>query len=535
MKTLLLFLSLIVTTSQAATVRLYFTDPLTNDKDTNAFYITPIGTNVLSSGGVVGRGVTTRYVPASNGYRTNTLAVGHYSITNRSLGSGVVIRVPDSSSLYDYTNILISGYNIFVTVTNGDSGTSGALTNNDTRAVTLTNLYNPKIRIVGIGDYVDFLTNESGAFSLATDNVTQPGLHVRNADFYAENIYATAGIFSGSGAGLTSVHGSNSITAGTISTNRMDATAYVAFNNDVTQAGLAAGSYAVSGNGRNLTNLFTTNMWMTTTLRAPWWTTEVFGSGYLHKMRDPNGNAFIQLRRDSSVLENNALYLGDFDNTNAWAAVTIQAASSRLNLDPRITFVFVGTLTNGSGAETVINPSWQFHETNFGADYINWDTLEHTRLDVITHNYSNTFWLGYTNFATILIGTNITASTNVTILGSLNPAGGIIGNRSVSTNANPQLNTLYTNTSKRAWFTTSISVAGGGDDNVLEVVTYAQGGATNRWSRIRLNDGVSTVFLDACFPISVPLNPNEVFYLDRISGLAGNYTINTNTWKIVSE
>ena len=124
MKTLLLFLSLIVTTSQAASVRLYFTDPLTNDKDTNAFYITPIGTNVLSSGGVVGRGVTTRYVPASNGYRTNTLAVGHYSITNRSLGSGVVIRVPDSSSLYDYTNILISGYNIFVTITNGDSGTT---------------------------------------------------------------------------------------------------------------------------------------------------------------------------------------------------------------------------------------------------------------------------------------------------------------------------------------------------------------------------------------------------------------------------
>ena len=305
--------------------------------------------------------------------------------------------------------------------------------------------------------------------------------------------------------------------------------------NGVTQAGLAAGSYAVSGNGRNLTNLFSTNMWMTTTLRAPWWTTEVFGSGFLHKMRDPDGNAFMQLRRDSSVRENNAVYLGDFDNTNAWSAVTIQAASSRLNLDPRITFVFVGTLTNGSGAETVINPSWQFHETNFGADYINWDTLEHTRLDVITHNYSNTFWLGYTNFATILIGTNITASTNVTILGSLNPAGGIIGNRSIATNANPQLNTLYTNTSKRAWFTTSISVAGGGDDNVLEVVTYAQGGATNRWSRIRLNDGVSTVFLDACFPISVPLNPNEVFYLDRISGLAGNYTINTNTWKIVSE
>ena len=174
MKTLLLFLSLIVATSQAATVRLYFTDPLTNDKDTNAFYITPIGTNVLSSGGVVGRGVTTRYVPASNGYRTNTLAVGHYSITNRSLGSGVVIRVPDSSSLYDYTNILISGYNIFVTITNGDSGTT------------------------------------------YTNNTGLPGVVVG----------------SGIGTNMTTL---------------------------ATQSGLAAGSYAVAGNGLGLTNLSATN------------------------------------------------------------------------------------------------------------------------------------------------------------------------------------------------------------------------------------------------------------------------------------
>ena len=244
MKTLLLFLSLIVTTSQAATVRLYFTDPLTNDKDTNAFYITPIGTNVLSSGGVVGRGVTTRYVPASNGYRTNTLAVGHYSITNRSLGSGVVIRVPDSSSLYDYTNILISGYNIFVTITNGDSGTSGALTNNDTRIVALNN----QVVIGGV---------------LGVDDAA---LTITNGDL----VVSSAGKYFGNGSTLTNLHGSNSIAAGTIDTNKMDATAYAAFvgggttytNNTglpgvvlgsgigtnmttlATQAGLAAGSYA---------------------------------------------------------------------------------------------------------------------------------------------------------------------------------------------------------------------------------------------------------------------------------------------------
>ena len=234
MKTLLLFLSLIVATSQAATVRLYFTDPLTNDKDTNAFYITPIGTNVLSSGGVVGRGVTTRYVPASNGYRTNTLAVGHYSITNRSLGSGVVIRVPDSSSLYDYTNILISGYNIFVTITNGDSGTSGALTNNDTRAVTFdTSL------TIGAGSAANSIHPSAGLLTFS-NSILANGSYIKGHSIIGTN-------FVGNGASLTNLHGSNSITAGTIDTNRMDATAYAAFKNDVTQAGLAAGSYAING------------------------------------------------------------------------------------------------------------------------------------------------------------------------------------------------------------------------------------------------------------------------------------------------
>ena len=235
MKTLLLFLSLIVATSQAATVRLYFTDPLTNDKDTNAFYITPIGTNVLSSGGVVGRGVTTRYVPASNGYRTNTLAVGHYSITNRSLGSGVVIRVPDSSSLYDYTNILISGYNIFVTITNGDSGTSGALTNNDTRAVTFdTSL------TIGAGSAANSIHPSAGLLTFS-NSILANGSYIKGRSIIGTN-------FVGNGASLTNLHGSNSITAGTIDTNKMDATAYAAFvgGGDVTQSGLAAGSYISS-------------------------------------------------------------------------------------------------------------------------------------------------------------------------------------------------------------------------------------------------------------------------------------------------
>jgi hypothetical protein len=210
---------------------------------------------------------------AANGGFTNTFNPGTYLVRLPLVGgrNAFTIAVPHGNGIENITNLIAAPwtYEQFVnTVTSGSStqtnisytavtnlASFGALTNNDTRAVTLTNLYNPKIRIVGIGDYVDFLTNESGAFSLATDNVTQPGLHVRNADFYAENIYATAGIFSGSGAGLTSVHGSNSITAATIPTNRMNAAAHAAYVNDVTQSGLAAGSYAVAGNGNGLTNL----------------------------------------------------------------------------------------------------------------------------------------------------------------------------------------------------------------------------------------------------------------------------------------
>lgn len=267
MKTLILLISLIVTASQAATVRLYFTDPLTNEKDTNAFYITPIGTNVLSSGGVVSRGVSTRYVPAANGYRTNTLAIGHYSITNRSLGSGVVIRVPESSSLYDYTNILVSGYNIFVTITNGEGGTVqtnisyaaitnltsfGALTNNDTRAVAFdTSL------TIGAGSAQNTIF-PSALLLTFSNSILASGSYIQGRSIIGTN-------FVGNGSSLTNIHGSNSISAGTISTNRMDATAYASFIGDVTQAGLAAGGYATGGKVRLIHNGVSTNSFITIT------------------------------------------------------------------------------------------------------------------------------------------------------------------------------------------------------------------------------------------------------------------------------
>jgi len=334
-------LALFVTTAQAATVRLYFTDPLTNDKDTNAFYITPIGTNVLSNGGVIGRGVTTRYVPASNGYRTNTLAVGHYSITNRSLGSGVVIRVPETSSLYDYTNLLISGYNTFVTINNYTNSNSGAAVSNvfgltfalNTRYTNSTAYYAQISSSMtftqqnssdsafyffidtNLDGTIDFrrtnwfhvnigttwsrttftetvppgaaygATNISnGTSTMAADALggaiiyfstnSASGAAQTNISYTAVTNLASFGAltnndtrnvtflgtvassgFQGDGNGLTELDADNLIYGsipvgriqdGLITSNKLDATAYVAFKNDVTQSGLAAGSYAIA-------------------------------------------------------------------------------------------------------------------------------------------------------------------------------------------------------------------------------------------------------------------------------------------------
>jgi hypothetical protein len=126
----------------------------------------------------------------------------------------VVIRVPESSSLYDYTNLLVSGYNIFVTISNGtSSGTSGALTNNETRAVTLTSDL-----IVG------------GAIIATNDTVS-------------------ANSFIGDGGNLTGLSGT-SISSGTVADARIASTITrddeLASSTNVIVQGLAAGSYAVA-------------------------------------------------------------------------------------------------------------------------------------------------------------------------------------------------------------------------------------------------------------------------------------------------
>jgi hypothetical protein len=162
----LILLLALTLNANAANVRNYMLDPFTGQVDTNALIIRKISTNILSNGGVIGIGVPQR-TPSSPW--TNTLAQGFYSVSNAALRSAYVINVTDSgSTLYDATNILHSGFNTYVTVYPGGSGTSGALTNNDTRNITFGgNL------TANSGNEQQLILNDSDGFVITnTANVT---------------------------------------------------------------------------------------------------------------------------------------------------------------------------------------------------------------------------------------------------------------------------------------------------------------------------------------------------------------------------
>jgi len=146
---ILVFLSLAV---EAANVRNYMRDSFTGQIDTNALLITRISTNILASGGVTGSGRAVR-VPFSP--YTNFLSSGFYSVSNLNLRTAYVINVDDdTSTLYDCTNILHSGFNTYAVVqptfsniTNGlgylpatNGASSGGLSTNTIRILTSTNL-----------------------------------------------------------------------------------------------------------------------------------------------------------------------------------------------------------------------------------------------------------------------------------------------------------------------------------------------------------------------------------------------------------
>ena len=317
----------------------------------------------------------------------------------------------------------------------------------------------------------------------------------------------------------------------TITTNKVDATAYAAFTasaTDVTQAGLAAGSYAITATNSifvNATNYVGTN-------RVPYWTVELDGVYPQAYLRDNNGVAFMRARE--SAEPNRAIYLGDVSDNQTIDAVSLRVLGVGAgNQDPRITFVFGGTATNSSGVEIASDSSWQFHESNFGPDWLDTD-FNHVPVAAIAHNYTNTLYFGQTNWTTTLRGSNVVSATNMTVQGTFNPSGGIIGNRTITTNANPQLGTLYTNGARRGWFTTSVQLEPAFTDAGVRIITFTQGGtATNRWAEVWQTDNGGDGEAQR-IQMTAPLNPNEVWYLSDFSA-GGTVTIITNTWKIVNE
>jgi hypothetical protein len=111
-----IILALSCLVADAANVRLYFqSNTNASVLDTNYLIATPISSNIRADGGVVARGVPVRINQTASGIVTQSFNTGWFSISNRALARGIVINVFDSSStLYDLTNVLESGFNTYV-------------------------------------------------------------------------------------------------------------------------------------------------------------------------------------------------------------------------------------------------------------------------------------------------------------------------------------------------------------------------------------------------------------------------------------
>jgi len=172
-----LILILCCVSAQAANVRGYIRDAFTGEIDTNALVITRISTNILADGGVTGQGRPQR-VPFSP--YTNTLGIGFYSISNVNLRTAIVINVDDdSTTLYDCTNLLHSGFNTYVTVAPTFRAITNALgylpaTNGASGGVSTQ-------AVVQVMQNNAVVTNNTGSettlnHNLRFSNVDQPGL-----------------------------------------------------------------------------------------------------------------------------------------------------------------------------------------------------------------------------------------------------------------------------------------------------------------------------------------------------------------------
>lgn len=113
---LILILILISPSAPAANVRLYF-PARTNTSVllTNQVKVLPTDGNTRADGGIQPVGLPFNINFPASGVTTQFFGLGFYALTNNLLGQGgIVIRVYDNGSqLYDYTNLLWSGWNNF--------------------------------------------------------------------------------------------------------------------------------------------------------------------------------------------------------------------------------------------------------------------------------------------------------------------------------------------------------------------------------------------------------------------------------------
>ena len=144
-----------------------------------------------------------------------------YGFTNISTGaSTVALDVGSGAVMYFFTNY----------ASGGSSSTSGALTNNDTRGITFLNGLTVQNNLE-----VSSISSGAGNLSLSPEA--------------SGNVVISVGQLVGNGGGLTNLTGAgSSIAAGTnIVTVTNGALVTVHGTANVTQAGLAAGSYAING------------------------------------------------------------------------------------------------------------------------------------------------------------------------------------------------------------------------------------------------------------------------------------------------
>jgi hypothetical protein len=115
-------------TARSALVRIGpFVNGTTMEADTNVIKVIAISGPVANAdGSFTTIGLPLRLTPSADGSITNNLAQNNWLATNAFLGTGIAFRVPLDSggTVYSMYDLRISGYNTFVTITNGPGGTN---------------------------------------------------------------------------------------------------------------------------------------------------------------------------------------------------------------------------------------------------------------------------------------------------------------------------------------------------------------------------------------------------------------------------